>query len=68
MPGEESKTQICALVSQDQALEMLNVGRRSSTPTAQVGQATYAETPPSLAMVDTPVALYGAAIRLTSQR
>ena len=36
--------------------------------TAQVGQATYAETPPSLAMVDTSVALYGAAIRLTSQR
>ncbi len=30
--------------------------------------AVVAETPPSLAMVDTPDALYGAAIRLTSQR
>ncbi len=30
--------------------------------------AVVAETSPSLAMVDTPDALYGAAIRLTSQR
>jgi hypothetical protein len=54
---------------------MLNVGRRTvqrarlfNSYCPSGGQATYAETLPSLAMADTPVALYGAAIRLTSQR